>query len=63
MRYEDLWAAFRGFIDALDAGTMTTSDVRKAMLKIQTEEKQNDMELIVNGPLGSQLDSSPSNVS
>jgi hypothetical protein len=62
MRYEDLWATFRGFIDALDDGTMTTSDVRKAMLKIQNEEK-NELDTRAPKPTDAQLDSAPSNVS
>lgn len=62
MKYEDLWAAFRGFIDAIDAGTMTTSQVRKAMLKMQNEEK-NELDPDTRKLVDPELDRPSSNVS
>ena len=60
MRYEELWAAFRSFIDAIDAGTMTTSDVRKEMIKLQKEEK-NELDPNAGKPSDPELGGAPSN--
>lgn len=62
MKQDDLWALFRGWIDSIDAGSMTTSDVRRAMLKLQNEEK-NGLEPMALEPSRNELDCSPSNVS